>query len=57
MSTVLAYLDAGTGSMVLQLIAGGLAGVAVTIKLFWRRILKLLHIKRDDETTGRTTSG
>jgi hypothetical protein len=57
MTTVLAYLDAGTGSMILQLIAGGLAGLAVTIKLFWRRILKLLHIKRDDEPTGRTTSG
>jgi hypothetical protein len=45
----LAYLDPGTGSMLLQAIAAGLAGVAVAGKLYWRRIKALLHIgKRDD---------
>ena len=33
MTTVLAYLDPGSGSMILQILAGGLAAVAVTAKL------------------------
>ena len=55
MSTVLAYLDPGSGSMILQIIAGGLAAVAVTAKLYWNRILKFLRIKKDEpETTAKT---
>ena len=46
---VLAYLDPGSGSMILQMLAGGLAAVAVTAKLYWNRILKFLRIKKDDE--------
>ena len=30
-----AYLDAGTGSMILQLLLGGLAGLAIVGKLYW----------------------
>jgi hypothetical protein len=47
----LAYLDPATGSMLLQLILGGLAGAAVAIKLFWHRILAVFGIRRsvDDE--------
>jgi hypothetical protein len=48
MTTVLAYLDPGSGSMILQVIAGGLAAVAVTAKLYWNRILKFLHIRKDE---------
>ena len=33
-----AYLDPGTGSMLLQVILGGVAAVAVAIKLFWYKI-------------------
>jgi hypothetical protein len=43
-----AYLDPGSASIILQMIAGGLAALAVTTKLFWRRILRFLRIKRDD---------
>ena len=32
---VLAYLDAGTGSLILQLLVGGFAGVAVFVKYRW----------------------
>ncbi len=35
---VLAYLDPGSGSMIVQIIAGGLAALGVTMKLYWRRI-------------------
>jgi hypothetical protein len=35
----LGYIDAGTGSMIASLAAGGIAGIAVVIKTFGRRIL------------------
>jgi hypothetical protein len=44
---VLAYLDPGTGSMLVQLLVGGVAAVAVTAKLYWHRILMLLRIRKD----------
>ncbi len=37
-----AYLDPGTGSMVVQMLLGGLAGVLVIGKLYWARIKALL---------------
>jgi hypothetical protein len=43
-STVHAYLDAGTGSMIMQLLLGGLAGLAVILKLFWGKIRGLFRI-------------
>jgi hypothetical protein len=46
---VLAYLDPGSGSMILQMIAGGTAAIAVTGKLYWRRLLKILRIRKDDD--------
>ena len=45
----LAYLDPGSGSMILQILAGGIAAVAVTAKLYWNRVLKFLRIKKDDD--------
>jgi hypothetical protein len=54
MTTVLAYLDPGSGSMILQIIAGGLAAVAVTAKLYWNRILKFLRIRKDEPEAGKT---
>jgi hypothetical protein len=55
MTTVLAYLDPGSGSMILQIIAGGLAAVAVTAKLYWNRILKFLRIRKDEPEKAATT--
>lgn|GEM_PF-2727462 len=46
---VLAYLDAGSGSIILQAILGGTAALAVGIKLWWRSALRALHIRRDPE--------
>jgi hypothetical protein len=48
MSTTLAYLDPGSSSMILQILAGGLAAAGVATKLFWHRILRFLRIKRSD---------
>jgi len=41
-----AYLDAGSGSMMLQVLLGGFAGLVVVIKLYWRRLLGALRIGR-----------
>jgi hypothetical protein len=46
---VFAYLDPGSGSMILQLLAGGLAAMGVAIKLYWRRVLSFLRIRRPDD--------
>ena len=35
---VIAYLDPGSGSMLLQILLGGIAGVAVAGKMYWQRI-------------------
>ena len=53
---LLAYLDPGSGSMILQIIAGGAAAVAVTAKLYWNRILTFLRIRKpEDETAAPST--
>ena len=50
---MLAYLDPGTGSMLVQLLVGGAAAVAVTAKLYWHRILRLFRIRRDEPDRER----
>jgi hypothetical protein len=45
---VFAYLDPGSGSMLVQLLVGGIAGIAVSAKLYWRRILRFLRIRKDE---------
>lgn len=37
-SPAAAYLDPGSGSMLVQLAAAGFAGVAVLVKLYWKRL-------------------
>lgn len=44
-----AYLDPATGSMVLQLVLGGVAGAVVVLRLFWTKILGLFGIRRDND--------
>ena len=48
------YLDPGTGSMLLQLLVGGIAAIGVAAKFYWRRILRLLRIRKDEPTESRT---
>jgi hypothetical protein len=45
---VFAYLDPGTGSMLVQLLVGGVAAVGVAAKLYWRRLLRLLRIRKSE---------
>lgn len=46
-----AYLDPGNGSMLLQLLLGGVAGLSVILKLYWRRFLTALGLAKREETT------
>ena len=45
-----AYLDPGTGSILLQGLLGGLAGAAVFLKLYWHKLLSLFGRKKSDDT-------
>ncbi len=44
----LAYLDPGSGSLLLQLLLGGVAGAAVFLKLFWQKLTSVFR-GRDKE--------
>jgi hypothetical protein len=48
MEPVYAYLDAGSASLFLQLVLGGFAALAVSAKLYWRRLLTFLHIRKPE---------
>ena len=40
-----AYLDPGSGSMLLQILLGGFAAVGVIAKLYWNRVTSLFTRK------------
>ena len=37
-----AYIDPGTGSVIIQMIIGGLVGTGIAVKVFWYRIKSAL---------------
>ena len=45
-SSAHAYLDPGTGSIILQGLIGALAAIAVALKLYWHKFLILLRIRK-----------
>ena len=46
-----AYLDPASGSMILQMLAGVLVGVGITLKIYWFKIKSRLfpYLKKDDD--------
>ena len=44
-----AYIDAGTGSLLVQGIAGGVAAAAVFLRFHWRRVRRVLRIHKPDD--------
>lgn len=42
-----AYLDPGTGSIILQMLLGGVAGVMVVAKLYWHQFTSLFRRNRE----------
>ena len=58
-----AYLDPGTGSMILQVLLGGVAGLALVGKLYWHRFLTAIGVRpvavddvADSSSEARPTS-
>jgi hypothetical protein len=45
-----AYLDPGTGSMMLQVILGGIAAVGVAIKLYWHKLRVAIGLGKKEQT-------
>jgi hypothetical protein len=43
---MLAYLDAGTGSMIAAALAGGVAGIGVLLRMYGNRFLGLFSKER-----------
>jgi len=49
-SDAYAYIDPGTGSLVIQVIVGVLVGTGITVKIYWYKIKeKISHINKKDE--------
>lgn len=48
MKDLLAYLDPGSGGLMLQALVAGVASAAVMAKLYWRRAKRFLGIGRDE---------
>ncbi len=44
-----AYLDPGTGSMILQAIIGGVAVGAATISVYWKKLISVFSGRARDE--------
>jgi hypothetical protein len=57
LAVIFGYLDPGSGSMIVQILAGGVAALAVALKLFWRRVLHVLHIRRMQDYPPETEPG
>ncbi len=51
-----AYLDPGTGSILLQAILAGVAGAGVVFKLFWGRIMGFFHSKGSKDASNEELS-
>jgi len=37
-SEAYAYIDPGSGSMIIQMLIGALVGVGITVKIYWHRL-------------------
>ena len=37
-SEAYAYIDPGTGSMIIQMLVGVLVGVVITVKIYWHKL-------------------
>lgn len=47
-SNAYAYLDPNSGSLILQILLGGLAGAAVIIKLYFNKVKSFFESKKKD---------
>jgi len=52
-----AYLDPGTGSMILQGVIAAFAIVSVVCKIYWNRLLRLFGLRKDKPAEGGKDDG
>jgi len=52
-----AYIDPGTGGMLTQLVTGGVAGLAVLVRLYWSRILETFRRSSTTRSNDQPTPG
>ncbi len=50
MTTIIAYLDPGAGSILLQAVVAGVLGGVFVIKLFWKRLWGFFRGGQKDES-------
>jgi hypothetical protein len=43
---VLAYIDPGTGSIIVQALVATAVGLAISLKLYWHRLLKFFGLRK-----------
>lgn len=55
-SPVYAYLDPGTGSLLLQGLLGGIAGAAVIIRIYWHKFVKWFGWIRSGDSDSKNES-
>lgn len=48
LTSELPYLNPGTGGLIVQLLLGALFAAGLTLRIFWDRIRKALHLKPSD---------
>ena len=46
---MLAYIDPGSGSFILQALIATLAGALVAVNIYWRKIKSFLGLSGDDD--------
>ena len=54
--SVFAYIDPGTGSLIIQGLLAAIAGAFVTIKLYWYKIKSLFRRSQSDKNHGQNNS-
>jgi len=52
---IVAYLDPGTGSIILQSVIAGFLGAVIAVKVFWRRIVNFFKGTPAEETEAAET--
>ena len=57
MTSILAYLDPGSAGAILQVIGGGVVALAVTLKLYGRKIFSSLRRARTHESEAGVEVG
>jgi hypothetical protein len=54
---MLAYIDPGSGSFILQALIATLAGTLVAVNIYWQKIKRLLGISSDDDDEQGQSGG